>query len=44
MHLNGEAARCVPEISNPRVVEGVHLNGGAASGKCVVGVGWDVPL
>ena len=22
MHLYGEAARCVPEISNPRVVEG----------------------
>ena len=48
MHLYGEAARCVPEISNPRVVEGgarqVHLNGGAASGECVVGVGWDVPL
>ena len=22
----------------------VHLNGGAASGECVVGVGWDVPL
>ena len=37
MHLYGEAARCVPEISNPRVVEGarqVHLYGGAASGAC----------
>ena len=22
----------------------VHLNGGAASGECVVGVGWNVPL
>ena len=49
MHLYGEAARCVPEISNPGVVEGEprqvqRLNGGAASGECVVGVGWDVPL
>ena len=22
----------------------VHLNGGAASGECVVDVGWDVPV